>query len=297
MSVIVNKPLESEYGFVSPSFTVDFDGNITARSITLEVVEEDPELVEVAADIDVSEVSGNFRINDGLINNPGITLYRNSSKTIDLTLDTLTFNIFSSIDGTPVFYNNGIRHSDGTTGVDSQGNNDGRLYFALPASAPDILYYGNADASVYGIITVLDPSGLFGDVNITGTTASTSTTSGALVVAGGVGIAEDLYIGGELNVAGVGIPKLTSFTNLELEAANKIMLRIDDMPLGELNSSGLAVTINNSTIDNTVIGGSTPAAGSFTSATVEGSPTVDNSVTNKQYVDSQALSLAIAFGI
>jgi hypothetical protein len=34
------------------------------------------------------------------------------------------------------------------------------------------------------------------------TTNSTSTSSGALVVNGGVGIANDVYIGGDLNVAG-----------------------------------------------------------------------------------------------
>ena len=35
----------------------------------------------------------------------------------------------------------------------------------------------------------------------------------------------------------------------------------------------------------------------FTSATVVNTPTVDSSITNKQYVDSTALSLAIAFGL
>ena len=98
-------------------------------------------------------------------------------------------------------------------------------------------------------------------------------------------------------MSGIGIAKLDSTTNLDINAANKIILQIADTKLGELNSSGLAVTINNSTIDNTVIGNTTPAAAAFSAATIATAPTVGSSVTNKDYVDSQALSLAIAFGL
>jgi hypothetical protein len=296
MPTIVNTPLQSEYGFSSPSFVVDNEGNITARSITLEVVDE-VEIDEVAADHIITEVSGNFRLDGGLVDNAAFTLYRNSSITLDLdTLSTLTFSIYSSISPLTL-YNEGLRHSDGTKDADSQGNSEGRLYISLPASAPDTLYYGNSDGSVYGVINVFDPSGLFGDMSITGNTESTSVLTGALTVAGGVGIAKDLYVGGALNIAGVGIPRLESATNLELSAGNKIIVEADGVSLGEINSSGLAMTINNSSIDNTIIGATTPSTGTFTSALVTNVPTTDESVTNKQYVDSQTLSLAIAFGI
>lgn len=295
MPTVVNTPLQSQYGFESPSFVVDNAGNITARSITLEVV--DDTTTDVAADIAVTEVGGNFRIDAGTVDNAGITLYRNTSKSIDLTLTTLTFSIFSSVGGTLTLYNDGVKHNDGTIEAEAQGKNSGRLFVALPSTAPDVLYYGNATGTIYGTITVLDPSGLFGDMQITGGTESSSILTGALTVAGGVGIAKDLYIGGSLNVAGVGIPRLESPTNLELEAANKIILQIDNVTLGELNSAGLAATINNSTIDNTVIGGTTPATAAFTSATVVGIPASNTSITNKEYVDGQALSLAIAFGL
>jgi hypothetical protein len=55
--------------------------------------------------------------------------------------------------------------------------------------------------------------------------------------------------------------------------------------------SGL--TITNSTIDSSVIGGNTPAAAYFTTAQVAASPTADTDVANKAYVDSVAQGLDI----
>ena len=59
---------------------------------------------------------------------------------------------------------------------------------------------GNVDTD--GTLDVLLGSTLRGAVNITDTTASSSTTTGALKVAGGVGIGEDLYVAGDLYVEG-----------------------------------------------------------------------------------------------
>ena len=53
-----------------------------------------------------------------------------------------------------------------------------------------------------GTLDVALGSTLRGAVNITDTTASSSTTTGALKVAGGVGIGEDLYVAGDLYVEG-----------------------------------------------------------------------------------------------
>lgn len=298
MSTIINAPLKSEYGFTSPSFTVDSIGNIVARSITLEVVEEGS---EVAADFAITETGGNFRLDGGAVDNPGITLFRNGTKTIDIELTALTFSIFSSVGSTLTLYNSGLRHDNGTTGIDSQGTSSGRLFISLSSTAPDVLYYGNNDGTIFGTITVLDPVGLFSDITVTNTTPSTGTSSGALIVAGGAGIADDLYVGGSLNIAGVGIPRLDSPTNLELNAANKIILQIDNTALGEINSQGLTTTINNSTvvnstINNTTIGNSTPSSAIFTSAKVTTQPTQDTDVTTKNYVDTNITALAIALG-
>ncbi len=57
------------------------------------------------------------------------------------------------------------------------------------------------------------------------------------------------------------------------------------------SQSGLAIT--NSTIDSTVIGGTTPAAAYFTTAQVAATPTADQDVANKAYVDSVAQGLDI----
>lgn len=57
------------------------------------------------------------------------------------------------------------------------------------------------------------------------------------------------------------------------------------------SQSGLAIT--NSTIDSTVIGGTTPAAAYFTTAQVSTTPTADQDVANKAYVDSVAQGLDI----
>ena len=53
-----------------------------------------------------------------------------------------------------------------------------------------------------GILTGLSSSGI---INITNTTPSTSTSSGSLIVSGGVGISESVYIGGTLTVTGYAI--------------------------------------------------------------------------------------------
>ena len=55
--------------------------------------------------------------------------------------------------------------------------------------------------------------------------------------------------------------------------------------------SGL--TITNSTIDSSVIGGNSPAAAYFTTAQVAATPTADQDVANKAYVDSVAQGLDI----
>lgn len=300
MPVVSNTRFKSEFGFESPGFSVDSIGNIVARSISLDIsdpVVTDPDL---PADFSVTEVGGNFRISGELTNNPTITVFRTRAITFDLTLSTLTFNIFQS--NLTSLYNEGLTHSSGDVGVDAQGKNSGRLAWTVPLSAPDTLYYSNASGTVYGTISVQNAPSAFSEVDITSTTPSTGVTTGALRVAGGVGIQGDLFLGGELNIQGLGIPKLTAETNLELDAGNKIIFKINNAPLGSVNSDGFSIPINSSsieasTINNTPIGATTPSTAAFTSATVSAAITTANSVTNKAYVDTTATALAIAFGL
>lgn len=60
-----------------------------------------------------------------------------------------------------------------------------------------------------------------------------------------------------------------------------------------INPIQSGLTITNSTIDSSVIGGITPAAAYFTTAQVAATPTADQDVANKAYVDSVAQGLDI----
>jgi hypothetical protein len=288
---VINSPFESQYGFKAPGFSVDNEGNITATSIITSAAPSESDVVDFV----VGELNNAFTIVGYAASNPTITIARAGSYKFGLTVPNLGFTIYSALPSTK--YNTGLVYQDSTTGADAQGKLTGTLTFNVALGTPDVLYFGNAIGNVYGTINVIDPVGQFSTIDVNSTANATSSTTGAVTIAGGASVEKDFYIGGELNISGLGIPRLSSLTNLELNATNKVILQVDNIKLGELNSTGLAVTINNSTIDNTVIGATTPSTAAFTSGTVASLPTTDTSMTNRQYVDSTSLSLAIAFGL
>lgn len=293
---VISTPFESQHGFKGPGFSVDGSGNIVANSIvTAGVVDSDA--VDFV-DFTVIDTNNDFFITEaGATANPAITLARQKTYSFNLDVPDLGFQILLSNTLASEQYSTGLSHSSGATVADAQNKSTGTLRWSIPNNAPDILYYADTIRNNFGIINVVDPEGLFSTINSTSTTNSTSSITGAITVAGGVGIAEDLYVGGRLNVSGTGIAKLDSTTNLDINAANKIILQVGNIKLGEINSQGLAIAINNSSIDNTVIGATSPSTAAFTSGTVSSLPTVKTSLTNRQYVDSTSLSLAIAFGL
>lgn len=298
MKISTPSPFESTYGFKSPGFTVDSEGNLSATSFNIVTNTG-------VVDFTVTDDQTNFFIlNTSSDPNPSITLARGRTYTFKLDLTAFDF-ILKRADGT-TNQNTGLSHSDGSAGVDAQAKTSGTLSFTVPLDADSTLFYTNTVGTATGTISVGDPEGLFSTVSITGDVNSTSTTTGSLKVTGGVGITEDLFIGGELNVAGVGIPRLSSSTNLELDATNEIILQIETTKIGNINSSGLTIPINNSaitqsTIDSTVIGGTTPTSASFTTAAFENATVVDdpvnnNNVTKKSYVDTTSIAFSIALG-
>ena len=275
MKLANNKSFQSQTGFNSPGFTVDDDGNITALSISVSGISESDGI----ANFNVTDESADtvFRIQDQAGDNRSLTLARGTTYVFDLTLSTLQFYIKST--DTVTNFNNGLIHSSGTSRALAQGLSSGKLSFTIPLSAPDVLYYSNG-STITGTINVINPVGLFSDATIS----------------------NELTVEGNLILAGVGSPQLTSVTNLTFSAGNEIKLLIDENLVGSIASNGLSIPINtsnivNSSIENSVIGAITPSTAAFTSGSVTSLPTKDSSLTNKQYVDSTSLALSIAFGL
>lgn len=296
MPLIINTPFSSEYGFKSNGFTVDEDGNIVATSITLS---NDDDTVTTPADFVLTQ-SGNDLVFASEGTNPDIELTRSQSFIFDLTLTNINFTIYGE-DQISLF-SIGLRHSDGTTGVNAQSKTSGRLVFNVPVNAPDTLYYGSStNGVILGSLIISDPTGTFSTVNVNATIQSTSTTTGALIVAGGVGVAGSLTVGDEIISPTINTDSISSTDILVLDSQNKITVKHAGVTLGQIDANGSSVplvntTVDDSSINNTSIGSITPSTASFTSATVT---TVigTTSVTNKTYVDSTATALAIAFGI
>jgi hypothetical protein len=123
---------------------------------------------------------------------------------------------------------------------------------------------------VTGATTLSSTLGVTGITSITNATESSSTTTGALKVSGGVGIVKNLYVGGNSNIAGTETVTGTFTANgaVSLSPAN---YSVTISPTG----SG-SVTINPNTlgaIDNTAIGANTRASGAFTSLASNGNAT------------------------
>mgnify|MGYP001589421237 CR=1 FL=1 len=294
---VLNTPFESVYGFKGPGFSVDSLGNIVANSIITAGVADEEESSGFVS-FTVTDVDNDFIFAEkGSTANPTIEVARGEIYTFGLDVPDLAFQILEGTEESSLQYSTGLTHSDGATAAAAQLKTTGALRWAISSNAPDTLYYADELRNNFGTINVVDPIGQFSSVDINATTNAFSSTTGVLTVAGGASIEKNLFIGGELVQDGTGIPRLSSLTNLELNAANKIILQIEDIKLGEINSSGIAATINNSTVDNTVIGGITPSTAAFTAATVANLPTTDSGVSNKQYTDSTALALSIAFGL
>jgi len=304
---VVNKPFNSQFGFSSPNFSVDDQGNIVATSI--QAAGAGGGGASGATDYSFTDAVGYYLINNEPEQNPALALNRVTRYTFNLTLTENTFSIFSDDQGT--LYNTGLQHTHDngviTTEAAAQGQTDGILQFTVPTDAPDTLYYGDAATGLYNIITITDAAGQFGELALTAPTNATSGDTGSLRVAGGIGVSKDIFVEGfvttnGVNYNGVGVSNITSNTNLELDAANKIVIKNDNSFVGEINSTGLSIPINTSnitesTINNTTIGATTPSTATFTSADVNNVLTTKKSVANKGYVDKTAVAFSVAFGL
>jgi len=133
-------------------------------------------------------------------------------------------------------------------GVPGQG---GQIYvrqYAGPGAAP---WYGGAGVLV-NTLTLLDDVGdtsIPNDVTISGSTQSTTTTTGALVVTGGVGIGSNLSVGGA--IYGNNTDNATTAFTGSIQTLGGIGVAKDIFVGGNTtlgNASGDTVTINASTV-------------------------------------------------
>ena len=299
MATVANTPLKSKYGFSSSGFSVDVNGNITARTLVQTGANIDP---GQPADFTVAENGGStaWTLAPSVGENPTITMSRGTSYIIDLSLTTTAFYIY---DATPAQYSTGLTHSSGVSGTEAQGLSTGRMVFSIATTAPDTLTYRNLSGTISGLINIIDPIGRFDTIVANGSTVSTNTITGALTVAGGVGFASNLNLGTNLNLGGdvtatgnIISPRIYHDSILTVEGETSIAIKIADTSVGTVLSTGLSIPINNSNINSTVIGDVTPSTASFTSATISNAPTTLTSGTNKKYVDETATALSIAFG-
>lgn len=117
--------------------------------------------------------------------------------------------------------------------VQSNSTNSGALIVGGGVGIGKNLYVGgtlniNSDSTFTGIINANN------NIIASITTQSASISSGAIRVAGGVGIAKDVYVGGALNVNGI-----TTFGNTLNMNGNIVMGTNDIISIGDITSSGI----------------------------------------------------------
>lgn len=300
MARIAYNPIESDYGFTSKNFTVDVDGNIYANTLTLA-----DDLVGVDYNFVVRETATGLTINNSEDVFPTITISKNKNFFFQLLLLDQQFYIFDSTQSQ--LYVRNFVHESGDRGIDAQGKQTGILTINIPQNYNDtVLYYTNSLQQDFGLINIVDQVGIFDSITLTGDQEASALNTGSLIVTSGTSLGGNLVIGKDLTLANADTT-INSAGNLTLAVDNSITIKIGDVITGSITATGLTiplqnsvitnVTIDDSNINNTVIGNVTPTVGAFTELTVSQTTTEENSVTNKKYVDSKAIALAIAFGI
>lgn len=302
MKKAVVQQYSSEYGFKSPGFSVDENGNITATSIALT-----DEIASGVVDYSLTNENDAIFINGLVGSYPALDVFKARTLTLDLDLDNLQLYFYKE-DRTTLYGEDNLIHSSGDSGVAAQGKSTGIIEITVsPTYDEGIIYYTDQTASIYGVITINDPIGTFGSLSVTSVLNSTSKTTGALTVSGGVGIAKTLNVGEQLNVPVIDAKTISAF---EINSNEGLILNVDPQitvlatdssQLGTISDSGLTIPVTNTTvtasvIENTTIGLTDPAAAEFTQAKVEKVPTDGTDISNKSYVDVTATALSIALG-
>jgi len=158
----------------------------------------------------------------------------------------------------------GVKSVDGYTYITAESSpaaSDGILHFYAETAA------GNATVEVAQLDRI--------KLNVLPTTASTNTTTGALTVAGGVGIAGAVFAGGILTI--------TDATNAgpSVQTGALVVNNGGAYISGNMRVGGtLYATLSGSVINNTPIGGTTAAAGAFTTLAANDNVTFTKNATS-----------------
>jgi len=119
---VVFKPFEADYGYKSPGFSVDTEGNVVVRTITNTYT---PPVIPPAPDFNVNETAGNFTfLNNGEAvagSNPNIIIERGSTYNFVLNTNSIAFNIYKPDVDDPLavgeLYSEGLTHQNEVTGL------------------------------------------------------------------------------------------------------------------------------------------------------------------------------------
>lgn len=313
------KQFESEFGFKSPNFAVDDDGNVTLRSITYLVPPE--EEVDLTPDFSVTEQAGNFFITEEGAQNPTLNLVRGGEYVFRLTLSTLTFNIYTGA----TIYSEGLSHTeDGITYTEelaAQNKSSGFLVFNVPATAPDSLIVRDITGNITFTLSISNPiftgDGNFnnitatGDVNFIGdggTISIAPTGNGSVTISPPSGTIVNMDITAKTLSATDTVSLTPINKNVTITPTLNGVLTIDSGVTGTINNVNIGestpgngsftnIVASSGTLNNVVIGDEIPTTGNFTSLGITQVPTNNNDVTNKQYVDNAVVAFAIAFGL
>ena len=333
---ITYNPFESDYGFKSPGFSVDINGNVTLRSVTYTLEQEEAAVDNQYVVRQLGAVpSAEFTMDEQYVtgtqilqNNPTLTLTRGTTYSFKLmTLPQLTFSLFFRTDDNPVvnlqgigncaYYNDGVSHTtSGTPAVTTTTT------LNLSPTAPANIYYGNADGSVFGTINTVDPTitgvGSFSSLLVTGDVTMQGQDADLVFSPQGAYGTVTINPAGEGTMSNMNVNALTmtasenvtfngADANLTLTPTGTGAITLTSAATGTINNmsigqttpkDGSFVNLNASSgLNNTVIGDVTPKTATFTSAVTQATPTTELQITNKKYVDSKATALAIALGV
>ena len=281
---ITYNPFESDYGFKSPGFSVDINGNVTLRSVTYTLEQEEAAVDNQYVVRQLGAVpSAEFTMDEQYVtgtqilqNNPTLTLTRGTTYSFKLmTLPQLTFSLFFRTDDNPVvnlqgigncaYYNDGVSHTTSgtpavtTTGEQAQTKTNDVTTLNLSPTAPTNIYYGNADGSVFGTINTVDPTitgvGSFSSLLVTGDVTMQGQDADLVFSPQGA------YGTVTINPAGEGTMSNMNVNALTMTASENVTFNGADANLTLTPTGTGAITLTSAatgTINNMSIGQTTP---------------------------------------